>query len=64
MDLQTLLITLLVIFVLGVAAYWLITKFFKEEGPRNIVLMVVGAILLIILLVVFFPGAASYRVWK
>jgi uncharacterized membrane protein YeaQ/YmgE (transglycosylase-associated protein family) len=64
MDLITMLITLLVIFVVGCVAYWIITKFFEPGQIRTIALVVVGVILLIILLVAFFPGAGHYRVWK
>jgi DMSO reductase anchor subunit len=63
-DLITLVITLLVIFVLGCAAYWIITKFFKDPQVQTIALVIVGVILLIVLLVAVFPGAGNYRVWK
>lgn len=64
MTLTTLVVTLLVIFVVGLAAYWIITKFIKEGQAQTITLLIVGAILLLILLTQFFPGVGNFRVWK
>lgn len=63
MTIVSVLLVLLVILVLGSAAYWIITKFF-EEPIRTPALGIVGVLLLIVLLTQLWPEAANYRVWK
>jgi len=63
MTLIQLILLLAVVFIVAVAAHWLITKFL-EPPVRNIALLVVGVILLIVLLVNFFPGVGNYQIWK
>jgi hypothetical protein len=64
MTLGALVVLLLVLFVVGLFAYWVITTFFKSEPARTIALVIVGVILLCILLSQFFPQFASFHVWK
>lgn len=45
-----LLIFLLILFIIGAAAYWIITKFIPAGTPQMIALAVVGVVLLILLL--------------
>lgn len=63
MSIVQLLVLLLVIFILGCAAYWIINRFVIDPTARMITLLVVGVVLLLILLTQFFPGAGSLKVW-
>lgn len=63
MTITAMLFLLLLILVLGVAAFWIITKFFTEP-IRTPALAIVGVLLLLLLLSQAWPEAASYRLWK
>lgn len=63
MTLLNLVVILLVIAVVGFAAYLIIKKFFSEP-LQTPALAVVGVILLFFLISQFFPGAASFHVWR
>jgi hypothetical protein len=62
MTLIQLVILLVVLVVVGSAAYWIINKFIAEP-IRMPALLIVGVILLLILLSQFLPGFANYKVW-
>jgi hypothetical protein len=62
MTLIQLIVLLVVLVVVGSAAYWIINRFIGEP-IRMPALLVVGVILLLILLSQFLPGVANYKVW-
>lgn len=63
MTLAGMLLLLLLILVLGSAAYWIITKFMPEP-IRTPALAVVGVLLLLLLLSQAWPDAANYRLFR
>ena len=63
MTITAMLMLLLVILVLGYAAFWIITKFFSEP-LRTPALAIVGVLLLLLLLSQSWPDAANYRLWR
>jgi hypothetical protein len=63
MTILEVLLLLVVIFGVGLVAYWIIRKFIPAEA-QTVALAIVGVLLLVVLLVAFFPGAGSYRIWK
>jgi hypothetical protein len=62
MTLVQLIVLLVVLVVVGSAAYWIINKFISEP-IRMPALLIVGVILLLILLSQFLPGVANYKLW-
>lgn len=50
MTIISLLLTLLFVFLVGYAAFWLINRFIPVGLPRTIALVIVGIVLLIYLL--------------
>ncbi len=63
MTVLGLLVSLLVIVVLGIAAHWLIMKFFPEP-MRVIALAIVGMVLLIMLFALVMPDIGQYQLWR
>ncbi len=63
MTLVHLVLLLGVLFIVGLAAYWIIMKFFKDPTAQTIALAIVGIILLAVLLIAIFPDVGSYKVW-
>jgi uncharacterized membrane protein (DUF485 family) len=50
MTIISLLLTILFVFLVGYAAYWLINRFIPVGLPRTVALVIVGIVLLIYLL--------------
>ena len=63
MTIIELLLLVVVLIVIGLVAYWIITKFFPEPA-RMIALFIVGVLLLIVLIGAFFPGIGSFRIGR
>jgi hypothetical protein len=63
MTIGSLLLLVLGVVVVGLLAYWVITKFFPEP-MRMVALAIVGVLLLVVVLASFFPETMGMRVWK
>lgn len=62
MTIGTLLLVVLGIIVVGLLAYWIITKFLPAE-THKIALAIVGVLLLLVLIALFVPNIAGTRIW-
>jgi hypothetical protein len=62
MTIGTLLLVVLGIIVVGLLAYWIITKFLPAESQK-IALAIVGVLLLLVLLALFVPDMLGTRIW-
>lgn len=63
MTIWGLLMLVIVVVVIGLVAFWVITKFL-DPGWHKVALTIVGILLLLILLSQFVPDFANYRIWR
>lgn len=63
MTIWGLLMLVLVVVVIGLVAYWVITKFF-DPSWHKLSLAIVGILLLLVLISQLVPDLAGYRLWR